>query len=75
VVITKLQLTAFVQTVRGVIDTIKEFPQGAPGGILYTAFMQNGYSLEDFQKVMDVACATKEIEKRGDVYFPVTENK
>lgn len=48
---------------------------GAPGGILYAALMQSGFSLLDFQRCMFLLVAQGRLYKRGEVYFPVPSVK
>lgn len=42
---------------------------GAPGGHLYAALMQYGFSLEQFERIMGTLVRIGEIEKRGQLYF------
>jgi hypothetical protein len=52
-----------------IVDTIKETPEGAPGGILYAACMSFGMSYEAFETLMSALVEVGAVEKRGQLYF------
>lgn len=43
--------------------------EGAPGGILYTALMQHGFSLDQFETTMSVMLHQGLVTKRSHLYF------
>ena len=43
--------------------------QGMPGGTLYAALMTYGVTLEQFESIMRALVDTKQVEKRGQLYF------
>jgi hypothetical protein len=45
-------------------------PEGAPGGVLFAALMQAGFSFGDFQNCMDLLVSSGRLYKKGEVYFP-----
>ena len=69
--ITPLQKTAFVKVVcEAIIDAVAGAgEQGAPGGILYAALMQHGFSFQQFETIMGTLVRIGELEKRGQCYF------
>lgn len=49
------QKSTFVRIVRAILETINESgTMGAPSGILYTALMAQGMSLDTYQRLMGV---------------------
>ena len=42
---------------------------GAPAGVLYSAFMSTGLSLELFNKLLDILVAQGKIRKSGHLLF------
>lgn len=54
------------------IETVKESPDGAPGGILFAALMTKlpNITADQFGKIMNACCATGQIRKQGECYFP-----
>jgi hypothetical protein len=57
--------------VRAVVETIDECPDfGAPGGHIYAALMEIGFSLEAFEKLMAALVKSGKVIKRGHCYFP-----
>lgn len=54
------------------IETVKETPDGAPGGVLFLAMLAffPFLTAESFEIIMSTCCKTGLIEKRGECYFP-----
>jgi hypothetical protein len=63
------QQAAAIALVAAISDTIKECPNGAPGGILYMAMMQHGCSYQTFTDLMSLLLRLGHCHKRGDCYF------
>lgn len=42
---------------------------GAPGGVLYSALMAQGCTLDQFQQLMTLLLAQKRITQSGSLYF------
>jgi hypothetical protein len=53
------------------LNTIEAFPDGAPMGPCYLAFMQAGFSLEDFAEVVQTLVDTGKVRRSGDLLFAV----
>lgn len=63
-----------VNQLRALLDIVAESvavagAQGAPGGVLYSAFMAHGATLEQFENLMRLAVAAGVVTKRGELYF------
>ena len=63
-----------VQAIRAVCDAIFEAVKtagtiGAPGGVIYSALMAHGCTLEQFQQFMAALIRAGRIEQRGNLYF------
>jgi len=56
-----------------IVETVNEFPNGAPAGPMYMAFAETGMPLEMFENVMAALVATGKIRKSGHQYFPVKQ--
>ena len=53
-----------------VVESVKEAgPMGAPGGSLYAALMTYGFTLNQFEAIMDALIRIGKLEKRGQLYF------
>jgi hypothetical protein len=46
-------------------------PQGAPAGPMYAAFMSQGMTLEQFERMMDAIVKSGRLRKQGHLYFYV----
>jgi hypothetical protein len=57
-----------LQYVAAIYETIKETPDGAPGGILYAALMGH-MSLAQFEGIMSVLIKAGLVRKSGHCYF------
>lgn len=44
---------------------------GAPGGVLYSALMAQGCTLDQFQQLMALLIAQKRVTQSGSLYFAV----
>jgi len=44
---------------------------GAPAGHLYAALMQHGFTLEQFERIMDALMRIGKVRKSGNLYFAV----
>lgn len=54
-----------------VVETVRECPEGCPGGILYAGLMTLGCNLSTFEAMMAALVREGKLEKRGQVYFAV----
>lgn len=64
------QTKALHAVAEAVVETIKESgPNGAPGGYLYTALMVYGFTLEQFEILMDTLIQIGKVKKSGHCYF------
>ena len=56
--------------VEGLEEVVRDTGElGTPGGILYAAFMNHGFSLEAFESLMGAMVQAGRLEKRGQSYF------
>lgn len=56
-----------------VVDTVAEAgPQGAPGGILYTALMQHGISFESYTAIMSTLVKQGRLRHSNHCYHVVS---
>lgn len=55
-----------------VLEVIRESKSvfGVPGGHIYAALMGHGWSLAQYESLMDVLVQCGKVVKRGDCYFP-----
>ena len=61
------QLLALCTTV---VDAVRAGgDQGVPGGTLYAALMTVGCSLDQFEGLMRALVETRQVTRRGDLYF------
>ena len=61
----------FAELCDGIVETINEFPDGAPAGPMYMALSSAGMSLEWFEMIMSSLVTAGRIRKSGHQYFPV----
>jgi len=54
-----------------IVETVNEFPNGAPAGPMYMAMSEAGMTLEQFEGIMSALVTTGKIRKSGHQYFPV----
>jgi hypothetical protein len=54
-----------------IVETIEEFPNGAPAGPMYMAFAEHNMSLEVFEAIMSALVSAGKIRKSGHQYFPI----
>lgn len=59
---------------RAILDAVVESvavagSQGAPGGVLYSALMAHGCSLNQFQSIMGALVSTGKLRQEGNLYF------
>jgi len=55
---------------KSIIDAINSVPDGVPAGHLYAQLMAFGCTLEQFNQLMDLVCASGKVRKQGDLYLP-----
>lgn len=58
------QFKACLGIMESVADAVREAGE-APSGVVYTAFMANGLSLETYRSVLDLLVDAKLIQERG----------
>lgn len=57
---------------QAVVETVEESePHGAPGGVLYMALMQVGYSFDQFQSLMAGLVRDGVVRLEGQLYHTV----
>jgi len=67
---TSTQLKALKAICDAVIESVKlAGPLGAPAGTLYAAMMTHGFTLEQFERLMNGLVSAKMLRKSGNLYF------
>jgi hypothetical protein len=64
------------QVIMAVADTIREMgPQGAPSGVIYSALMGMGISLNAYQRIVSLLVQSGRVEQRNNVLYWVEVSK
>lgn len=64
------QDTAIRMICDGIVEAVKAAGKlGAPGGVLYAAFIGAGLTLNQFETIMRVLVKTGRLERKGHLYF------
>lgn len=67
---TPQQNQAMKLLVAAIVDSVKAAGSiGAPGGVLYAALMAQGFTLEQYEKLMSSIVRAGVLIRRGDCYF------
>jgi hypothetical protein len=71
---TPASVTKLAQLMLAVHETVKEVaPEGAPEGPMYLAFMQAGYDLETFSRVVGLLVAKGFLRRESNVLYFVKD--
>lgn len=54
-----------------IADTVKEFPDGAPLGPMYLAFVQHGMSADCFNATIELLVKSGKVRRSNNQLFPV----
>ena len=65
----KQSAKALLLIIRGIIDTIREIPDGVPAGTIYAALMAQGCTFDQYQKIEKIVLRSGVVTKRGDLFF------
>jgi hypothetical protein len=53
-----------------IIETVKKAGEsGVPGGVIYTALMTQGCTMQQYEEIMGGLVAVGKLTKRGNLYF------
>ncbi len=68
----KQQAEAILMILDAIVDSIKAAgSHGAPGGILYSALMAQGCTLNQFHSLMGILINSGRVTMQGQLYFAV----
>lgn len=59
----------FKQMVNALCQTVNACPEGAPSGVLYIVAMQEGFTLELYERMINTLIKGGVLRKEGDVLF------